>query len=487
MQYIKLFIQGLCHLKLLSHIVLISLLFCQPYSALGLSTASTANTIVGNVPRFVQSIENSIESKQEFSYFGVTYNNNSYFSTETLNSALGVNVASMTPNSLNLGYVLAAPSESEAFDIDGDGDITLSEASTGSVTLDWYYENTSDTEIKLTTEQKNMKFSNLIISGIYPYIKIQGNVALQTKYGDPSVQVYPDSSLLVTEIPFRIFNVSVGGEAIKFASPNMLYSSGIYSYGDTTKFNPTTQNGFVPQDDYLNNFPSTGANGLYFYIVTEGVNNTLETTEWTVKTSDTSSNPIRAEVTKSVAPRTTGFKSYDATNMVLVTLKGPDASVKDSSSATAPSANLPVDIEIIGKTKQGVILSYMFRIDKWFINSGQITNSPIVQTEWCSNLGSYRLATVRELSNARHNHLTDNLHNNYNYKRAVHEGLITEWGGMAYYNVGSNTVPGFFNTTYGWTSTVSTNGNNYYVNMNDAALNDDRNSNYNYYALCISQ
>ncbi|MCO6546132.1 MAG: hypothetical protein J6564_10050, partial [Gilliamella sp.] len=83
---------------------------------------------------------------------------------------------------------------------------------------------------------------------------------------------------------------------------------------------------------YLNNFPSVGANDLFFYLITENIDNSLDTTKWIVRTSDPnkgSPGAITAIVTKSEASRAVivgGFKAYDAKNMVLVTLKGPDSS-----------------------------------------------------------------------------------------------------------------------------------------------------------------
>ncbi|OCG58451.1 MULTISPECIES: hypothetical protein [unclassified Gilliamella] len=119
--------------------------------------------------------------------------------------------------------------------------------------------------------------------------------------------------------------------------------------------------------------------------------------------------------------------------MVLVTLKCPDSSSKVEDKATAPTANLPVDIELIGTTKQGLKLIDKFRITQWFINRGDFVAWPAQQKEWCEGLGNYRQANVRDLSNARLNSLSDNFHPHHNYKRAVHHGLLTEWGAMAYF------------------------------------------------------
>lgn len=454
-------------------------------------TAISVNTIKGDSPRFINSIEKNIEAGEEFSYFGVSYNGKSYFDKTDLNVALGGDISSKTPEQLGLSVAFKQPTDAEVYDINGDGPIALIENKTNSVSLDWYYQDVNKNEIKLTTAQTKTIFSTLLKSGIYPYIKVSGPIALTQRFGDPRVQTYPDSQIAVTKVPYRNFNIAIGGESIKYASPEMLYSAGGYTYNDKTVFDPTLYNGYLPQNNYLNNFPTTGANGLYFYIVTDGIDNSLDTTKWFVKTSnsnDSSPSAITATITKSQAPGIAGFKPYDKKNMVLVTLKGPDASSKTAiDQATAPTAQLPVDIELVGITKQDVLLSYKFRITKWFINRGTTTNQPSIQKAWCEGLGNYQQASARDLSNAGFISLGDNSNPNNNYKRAVHEGLITEWGVLA-----SFTGANFFNATYGWTSTVSPrNGNYMYVNMNDAALNDDRNANdlvgENFYALCVSK
>ena len=454
-------------------------------------SAVTANTIKGISPRFISSIENNIQSNKAFNYFGVVYNGNTYFYTGDLNTALGLDISTRTPESLGLSAAIKQPENFEVIDVDGDGDIKLLEDTDIPISLEWYYEDASNKEVKLTVDQTKTAFEKLVKSGIYPYIKVSGGVALTTKYGDPNFQAYPDDKIAITKIPYRNFNIKVGGEAVKYASPHMLYSAPAYSWGDRSIFDWVDWNGFVPQDDYLNNFPSVGANGLFFYLITENIDNSLDTTKWIVRTSDPnkgSPGAITAIVTKSEAPRAAivgGFKTYDAKNMVLVTLKGPDSSSKDANQATAPKANLPVDIEIIGETKQGITLSYSFRITRWFINRGEYTDSHQEQKDWCNNLGDYKLASLRELSNANfllHQDKYGNNPDNY-YKRAVHGGLITEWGGLAYYQ-GDN----FYNPTYGWTSDISNStGSPIYINMNDAALNGDRDDLHPYYALCSSK
>ncbi|MWN31303.1 MULTISPECIES: hypothetical protein [unclassified Gilliamella] len=456
-------------------------------------SAITAKVIQGNSPRFISEIENHIESNKHFKYFGVVYNGNAYFNTVDLNNALGGNVASKTPASLKLSTVIKQPQSDEVMDLDGDGDIILSEDSANPLTLAWYYEDAKNNEVKLTPTQTSTAFSALLGSGIYPYIKISGPVTLNTRYGVPNFQSYPDNDIAISKTPYRNFNIAIGGEAIKYASPNMHFSDHDYSYRDKTIFDytPATLNGFVAQNDYLRNFPSTGANNLYFYLVTDGIDNSLNTTNWTVRTSnidDSSPSAITATVTKSTAPGITGFKAYNNKNMVLVTLKGPDSSAKTRTQTTPqiPTANLPVDIELAVTTKQKVKLSYKFRINKWFVNRGSIVAALREQREWCNNLGDYKLAEARDLSNARLLNLIESGRNTFNfYKRYVGEGFLSEWGPLTHYS-GAN----FYNATYAWSNTVvPSNGDNFiYVNMNDGALHHIlTHQNLLHYAICVTK
>ncbi|OCG37858.1 hypothetical protein [Gilliamella sp. Gris1-4] len=192
-------------------------------------SAVTANTIKGNSPRFISSIENNIQSNKAFNYFGVVYNGNTYFYTGDLNTALGLDISTRTPESLGLSAAIKQPENFEV--IDGDGDIKLLEDTDTPISLEWYYEDASNKEVKLTVDQTKTAFETLVKSGIYPYIKVSGGVALTTKYGDPNFQAYPDDKIAITKIPYRNFNIKVGGEAVKYASPHMLYSAPSYSWG----------------------------------------------------------------------------------------------------------------------------------------------------------------------------------------------------------------------------------------------------------------
>ncbi|MWP47986.1 hypothetical protein [Gilliamella sp. Pas-s27] len=459
-------------------------------------SAITAKVIQGSSPRFMSEMENNIESNKEFKYFGVSYDGRSYFSTAELNNVLGTtSIASKTPADLNLSAVLEQPRANEVIDVDGDGDIILSEDSANPLTLAWYYEDANNNEVKLTPAQTSTVFSALLSSGIYPYVKVSGPVTLNTRYGIPDFQSYPDNNIAISKIPYRNFNIAIDGEAIKYASPNMYFSEHEYSYKDKTIFDYMTQNGFLPQNDYLRNFPSTGANNLYFYLVTDGIDNSLNTTNWTVRTSnidDSSPSAITATVTKSIAPGIAGFKAYNNKNMVLVTLKGPDSSAKTRTQATAPTANLPVDIELTVTTKQKVKLSYKFRINKWFVNRGSIVAALREQREWCDKLGDYKLAEARDLSNARLLNFIESGRNTFNfYKRSVGEGFLSEWGSLSHYSGAK-----FYNATYVWTNTVVPYKLNnvdhiIHVNMNDGALlGVPYNPNAavpSYYGICVTE
>ncbi|OCG58452.1 hypothetical protein A9G40_10290 [Gilliamella sp. Nev3-1] len=211
--------------------------------------------------------------------------------------------------SLKLSSAIKQPQNTDVIDVYGA--ISLSEDTAHPLSLAWYYEDSDDNEVKLTAAQTTTTFSTLLKNGVYPYIKASGSVSLNTKYGVPNSQNYPDNKIAITKTPYRRFHVKIGGEAIKYASPNMSYAGGGYTYGDKSIFDPATNNGHIPQSDYLDNFPSTGANGLYFYLVINGIDNTLDTTTWMVKTSnvdDSSLNAITASIQKTEAQAQKGSK-----------------------------------------------------------------------------------------------------------------------------------------------------------------------------------
>ncbi|OCG66532.1 hypothetical protein A9G39_06255 [Gilliamella sp. Imp1-6] len=213
--------------------------------------------------------------------------------------------------------------------------------------------------------------------------------------------------------------------------------------GPSNIWSPTK--GFFVQSaspsSYDLNFPTTGADGLYFDLDIGGIDGSQ--LRWTVNTSGS----IRATVSR-VGSSTTR-----------VTLSGPKADssqISSSSPGRISVPSLPQTFELVGRDSNGNEVRYGFVLRQWFVHRGAQEANASTQTAWCNSLG-YRLARVRDLTNASCSGwgagswcqgavgATPSSSNN-GYKRHIGAGFFTEWGNMDYY-----ADAGFVRDDY-WTS-----------------------------------
>ncbi|OTQ54138.1 hypothetical protein B6D06_00305 [Gilliamella apis] len=239
--------------------------------------------------------------------------------------------------------------------------------------------------------------------------------------------------------------------AICYARPNLRFGNleqarvngrdGWFNFaGPADIWNP--DKGFLTQSatpsSYGLNFPTTGANNLYFDLDIGGSNQALS---W----ASISHGGITATMTNSTS------------TSVRVTLTGPVATESQWLS-NAPGRiarpSLPQVFELVGRDSSGnAVVKYGFELKQWFVNRGFIANSPSDYTikilMWCAELG-YRLPNVRDLTNAvcggsnsrpsdfcrdgniRPVGATPSARNNF-YIRHIGAGFFTEWGLMADY------------------------------------------------------
>ncbi|WP_131798763.1 hypothetical protein [Gilliamella apicola] len=193
--------------------------------------------------------------------------------------------------------------------------------------------------------------------------------------------------------------------------------------------------GFVPQSvtpsSYGLNFPTTGANGLYFDLDIGGGSQALS---W----APVSHGGITATMTGSTR------------GGVRVTLKGPVArGFTNPGRANRPS--LPQTFELVGRDSSGnAVFKYGFVLKQWFIasyTSKTIAISFDDALSWCNKTG-YRLPKVRDLINASSCHpgaCAEGRYINefpggatpsspdYYLRRHIGAGFFTEWGDMSYY------------------------------------------------------
>ena len=243
-----------------------------------------------------------------------------------------------------------------------------------------------------------------------------------------------------------------------------LYDDPRYA-GPSNIWNP--RKGFLVQSTsssfYDRNFPTTGANGLYFDLDIGGID--ASKLRWTVNTSGS----IRATVswTSPVGGsfRTPEGATYNvdfwisdrSKNVTRVTLHGPEARSlwynSNPSRITVPS--LPQTFELVGRDGSGNEVRYGFVLKQWFVNRG----GSYFQSEhssWCSHLG-YRLARARDLTNAVFPSIPDVTPSpsGNHYMRYIGAGLLAEWG----------SVPGYVNTNFSYNGYfVSSDIHNLFVN-----------------------
>ncbi|OCG03820.1 hypothetical protein A9G19_05385 [Gilliamella apis] len=197
------------------------------------------------------------------------------------------------------------------------------------------------------------------------------------------------------------------------------------------------RNGFLPQSvtpsSYGLNFPTTGANNLYFDLDIGGSNQALS---W----ATVSHGGITATMT-------------DSTNTsVKVTLTGPAVTDPNQWYSDNPSRiarpSLPQVFELVGRDSRGnAVVKYGFELKQWFVNSGNNEKNHSSVESWCNNIG-YHLPNIRDLTNGSCRGL--NSEDACNgvveatpsspdpwFRRHIGGGLFSEWGMVEDY-VGAN-------------------------------------------------
>ena len=240
---------------------------------------------------------------------------------------------------------------------------------------------------------------------------------LSTRYGFPNRSTFSARSETYYVNP-------KAAPVVCFARPNLTEGTGNYA-GPASMWNP--RNGFIPQStgpsSYGRNFPTTGANGLYFDLDISGVSQPLS---W----SPVSQGGITATMSNPTA------------TSVRVTLTGPYATTSQHNSDNPrriSKPTLPQTFELVGRDNNGTpVIKYGFTLKQWFVNRGNVydTNHSRVLS-WCNSIG-YRLSRVRDLTNAVRTDVvvpsaTPSSPNN-RYMRHIGSGFFTEWGDMSGYS-----------------------------------------------------
>ena len=458
------------------------------YSSQALSTKTT-NTINGTAPYFTtdggQTRITDAEGLLEISLSnGDKYTPSSNDSSPTQPIVLPIadqsfaDIGMLVPtdsDSIELNSLIGEPYHYWG-DSDGDGQGPDGITATGSLSL-----SIVDKDNQAVSRDTIPKICN----APYKVTLTSTDGTLETNYGVPKSSRFTASNVN--------YYISPKASPIAcFAKPDMKYSDiedGQDFKGLAKEWDP--KNGFIPQSydpsGYNQNFPTTGANGLYFDLKIGGVYQNL-TWEPVSPNGD-----IKA---------TMRYLNESDTSVVRVILTGPAASgdqIRASADQITAEANLigtvkkptlPQVFELVGRGKDSndndVVVKYGFVLKQWFVNRGDkkredkypsdSTNSnrpgseaPYMQEKWCEKIG-YSLSKIKDLTNAKgaecpfdaENCEAQNLEGasigNY-YQRKIAGGLLSEWGVLGKYEMDE----GKFDPDNGyWTSDMSSKGINVY-------------------------
>ena len=217
----------------------------------------------------------------------------------------------------------------------------------------------------------------------------------------------------------------------------MTYSKDRYA-GPSSEW--SIYHGFIPQStnspSYHRNFPTTGANNLYFDLLI--VNSSP--LNW--------GDPItQGGITVTMTPDVTG-------ETVRVTLTGPVAKPEQlvvNPSKQVDKPTLPQTFELVGRDNSGqAVVKYGFELKQWFFNGGEKGFGFSTIGQVCNGNG-YRYPIFADLTNAVSGSsigATPSSPGNH-YQRRIGAGLFTEWGAVSTY-VGANFVHAYSDESGGY-------------------------------------
>lgn len=269
--------------------------------------------------------------------------------------------------------------------------------------------------------------------------------------------------------------------SICFARPNLEKGTGPNA-GLPNENEWSPNNGFFIQSSYNKNFPTTGANSLYFDLIIAGNDQALT---W----ENVSHDGITATMNNSTK------------NSVRVTLTGPSATysqIRDPEPGVIiKKPSLPKVFELIGRDSNNrEVVKYGFNLQRWFVYRGDKKrsaeddqlmsdladedNNPnpvpgvafaLAQKSWCEKVG-YKLSDITDLTNAYCSDTIGSTNDGScraqsgikplslgnNYHRKIGGGLLAEWGVISKYDESIDPSAGYWtgrtveynNITYGF-------------------------------------
>ncbi|MWP30407.1 hypothetical protein, partial [Gilliamella sp. Pra-s54] len=342
---------------------------------------------------------------------------------------------------------------------------------------------TASGSISVTFKDKNGNTVNRsdalsICSAPYKVTLTSTGGTLSTQYGVPR-----SSSFSGATVDYYI-NPNSSQPVICSVRPNLVYggTTGIDSRDNPGYAGPANiwspSKGFLVQStspsSYDRNFPTTGADGLYFDLDVGGLD--VAQLTW----SPVTRGGITATVSV-VAANDSWIPSVDRRKRVArVKLSGPRASSSQISSSNPSSLtrpSLPQTFELVGRDRSGNEVRYGFVLKQWFVHGGSRLEDYRNQLAWCNSLG-YRMPRVRDLTNSNYSNFgaLPRSSGNY-YMRHIGAGFFTEWGYLTYF------ADAGFVRTYFWTSDA-TRSSQYAVDSRGIVFRD--NAGDSRYGLCTA-
>ncbi|NUF49438.1 hypothetical protein [Gilliamella sp. ESL0250] len=339
-------------------------------------------------------------------------------------------------NSIGLERLIDAPYNYWGDD-DGDGQEENGVTATGSISVSFM-----DRDNQIVDRNDTLDICRA------PYKVVLSNTdgMFSSKYGVPNTNTFSTKTTTYYISPNIPPKICYAKPELKYGQNNL--GTGSHA-GPENIWNPSK--GFLVQStlptSYDRNFPTTGADGLFFDLVIGGAFDQLA---WPTVT--------HGGITATMTPKANS-------NTIRVVLTGPTATEAEQqadnpSQITKPT--LPQTFELVGYDISGrEALRYGFVLSKWFISRGNKNRTISNQTNWCTSIG-YRLIKVNDVTNAicTNKGSGDTCQgaigakpssSNNVYQRQIGAGLFSEWGKMTSY-----TNSGFVSKSKSnyWTSDV---------------------------------
>ncbi|OCG08743.1 hypothetical protein A9G13_01395 [Gilliamella sp. wkB178] len=356
-----------------------------------------------------------------------------------------------TTDSITLNALIGAPYNYWGDD-DGDGQGVNGTTATG------------DLSVRITDKDNQAVSRNTVLSACNgaPYkVELTSTAgSLATQYGLPNSSSFSGgTATYYISPPLKICYVRPD---LAFGKNSETIDGINYNFaGPATIWN--WPKGFLVQStessSYSRNFPTTGANNLYFDLLVGGID--AATLTWPTVTQGGITATMTVNPPRDSCVGYFGCFNPDGASSVRVTLTGPAATAAQQQSASPGSIarpTLPQTFVLVGKdSSNNEVLKYGFKLQHWFVTRGNKYDTYPNQSSWCSSLGGgYRLPQVKDLTNAvcvdswcQSNPwpvATPSSDGNY-YQRNIGAGLFAEWGAILEYGEAAGFVGSYHLTS----------------------------------------